>query len=191
MDHSARFAADLAMLSGAIPKPGDGLESVLTSFVDDLRRAVNSFLGLTMTLAVDGHEISFTLTEHETPAGTSLHIPLRPVADLEGGSSLLLYAATPGAFVDLAADIAWILQLDPSALVLDGHLAMPASSDSVVGLREHATINRAIGALIEGGYTPESAGVELRRRADLDGGDIPAAAQRVLAGLLRPLRDPG
>lgn len=98
---------------------------------------------------------------------------------------MVLYAATPGAFVDLAADLAWVLRLEPTALALDQHLVVPVSSDGLVGLAEHATINRAIGVLIARGHTPASARGELRRQADLDSGDVPAAAQRVLDSILR------
>jgi hypothetical protein len=99
----------------------------------------------------------------------------------------VLYATTPGAFVDLAADLAWVLEVQPSALVLDRHLVLPSPpAQGVVGLREHATINRAIGALIERGHSPESARAELHLHADLDSGDIPAAAQRILDGLHPP-----
>lgn len=191
MDHSASLAADLARLSDAAQNPGDGLEPVLERLVADLRRAIGSYLGLTMTIAVEGHEISFTQSERAEPAGTSLQIPLAPVAGSEPGSALVLYAAVPGAFVDLAADMAWILALEPATLVLDAHLGVPVSSEAVIGLREHATINRALGALIEQGFAPDAARAELRRRADLDDGDVPAAAQRILDGLLRRSPDQG
>lgn len=185
MDHSATLAADLALLSGAVKNPGDGLEPLLESLVEDLRRAISSYLGLTMTIAVDDHEISFTQSEHADPAGTSLQISLASVAGSPSGSTLVLYAAVPGAFVDLAADMSWILALEPSMLVLDEHLSVPASSEAISGLREHAIINRAIGALIENGFTPDAARAELRSHAEADSGDVPAAAQRLLDSLLR------
>jgi len=185
VDHSATLAADLALLSGAIKNPGDGLEPLLESLVEDLRRAIGSYLGLTMTIAVDDHEISFTQSERADPAGTSLQIPLASVAGSPPGSTLVLYAAVPGAFVDLAADMSWILALEPSMLVLDKHLGVPVPSEAVIGLHEHAIINRAIGALIEKGFTPDSARAELRRHAEADSGDVPAAAQRLLDSLLR------
>lgn len=185
MDVPAALAADLGLLSAAIQDSGGGLEPGLRSLVKDLRRAVGSYLGLTMTIAVDGNEISFTLSE-PTEAATSLRIPLPAVAGSPAGSALVLYAATPGAFVDLAADLAWTLALDPSALVLDEDLGMPVSSDGVIGLREHATINRAIGALMERGHSLHSARTELHRRAAPHSGNVPAVAQRILNGLRRP-----
>lgn len=185
MDLPAALAADLALLSAAIQDSDGDLETTLRSFAADLRRSVGSALGLTVTIALDGHEISFTLSERVAEAKTSLCIPLPAVAGSEAGSSLVLYAATPGAFVDLAADVAWALALDPSVLLLDQHLAVPMTSDAVIGLRGQATINQAIGALIELGHTPESARAELLRRADRDG-DVTGSAQRVLDGIRAP-----
>ncbi|PZS32474.1 MAG: hypothetical protein DLM58_09735 [Pseudonocardiales bacterium] len=186
VDLSAALAADLGVLSAAVHKIDGGLEPVLQSLASQLRVAVNSYVGLTITIAADGHRISFTASEPSAIVATSLSIPLAAVAGSETGSSLVLYATVPGAFVDLAADLAWVLELDPSTFVLDQHLAVPAPSNGVLGLREHATINRAIGALIERGHTPESARAELRRHAEADSGDIPAAAQRILNALSRP-----
>jgi hypothetical protein len=183
---SAALAADLDMLSAAIQNSDGGLEPVLQSLAKELQAAVESYVGLTITIAAEGHRISFTTSERGATATTSLSIPLTALAGGEAGSSLVLYATTPGAFVDLAADLAWVLEIKPSALVLDQHVAAPAPSDGVTGLSELATINRAIGALIELGHTPESARAELRRHADLDSGDMPAAAQRILDGLRRP-----
>ncbi len=186
MDLSAALAADLRSLSAVIHNADGGLEPVLRSLATELQSAVDSYVGLTITIASQGHRISFTTSEPGAIATTSLSIPLAAVAGSETGSSLVLYATTPGAFVDLAADLAWVLEVKPSALVLDQHLAVPAPSSGVTGLRELATINRAIGALIEYGYTPESARAELRRQADLDSGEVPAAAQRILDGLRPP-----
>jgi hypothetical protein len=183
---SAALAADLGLLSAAIQTTDGGMEPVLQSLATELHAAVASYVGLTITIAAEGHRISFTTSEPGALAKTSLSIPLTALAASDAGSSLVLYATTPGAFVDLAADLAWVLEVTPSALVLDQHVVMPAPSDGVAGLRELATINRAIGALIELGRTPDSARAEIRRHADLDSGDMPAAAQRILDGLRRP-----
>jgi hypothetical protein len=186
VDLSAALAADLSLLSAAIQQSDGGLEPVLQSLAKQIRAAVESYAGLTITIAAEGHRISFTTSEPGATAATSLSIPLTAVAGSEAGSSLVLYATTPGAFVDLAADLAWVLEIKPSALALDQHVTVPPPSQGVTGLRELATINRAIGALIELGHTPESARAQLRRHADLDSGDMPAAAQRILDGLRRP-----
>lgn len=190
MDLSSALAADLSLLSAAIEDSDGDLNRRLESFVVDLRGAVGSFLGLTMTIAVEAHEISFTLSERATQAGTSLCIPLSAVTDSRAGSALVLYAATPGAFVDLAADLAWTLTLDPSTFVLDQHLAVPVPSKSVIGLRGHTIVNRAVGALIDRGHTPESAHTELRHHADTEHRSLHAGAQWMLDSIRRhPLPD--
>jgi hypothetical protein len=186
VDLSTALAADLASLSSALQDPDGGLEDRLDSFADELLASFGSYLGLTITLALDGHQISFSLTDRVAEARTSLCIPLPEVAGSEPGSTLVLYAANPGAFVDLATDLAWTLGVDPGALVLDEHLAVPSSSDVVTGLHEHAMINRAIGVLIEDGHTPVSGRAELRRRAELDDVPLTVLAQRVLDALTRP-----
>jgi hypothetical protein len=183
----AALAADLGLLSSAIQHTDGGLEPVLESLGNELQAAIDSYVGLTITIAADGHHISFTTSKSGAVSTTSLSIPLSVLVGGEAGSSLVLYAGTPGAFVDLAADLAWVLEIKPSALVLDQHVAVPPSSEGVIGLREHATINRAIGALIERGRTPKAARTALRRHADdAHSGDLPAAAQRILGGLRRP-----
>ncbi len=183
---SSALAAELANLSGALQEPDGGLAVRLQLLADDLKDAVGSYLGLTVTIALDGHEISFSLTEQAGFAETSVAIPLPDVAGSEPGSSLVLYAAARGAFVDLGADLTWALGLDSSAVVLDANLAVPTPSDVLSGLREHAIVNRAMGALIEGGRTPESAKAELRAQAENDNVALPVSAQRILDDLPKP-----
>jgi hypothetical protein len=103
----------------------------------------------------------------------------------------VLYAATPGAFVDLAADLSYALGLDRTHLVLDQHLIAPTAG-SGMGLDTQSAINQAIGVLIGGGHTLESARHELDRLASLDSDDLHRAAQAVLASVLAPpAGDPG
>jgi hypothetical protein len=173
----------LGLLSSAHERPAGDLETQLQSFVVDLRAAVSSYVGLNMTIALDGHEISITRSDGTRAAATSLRIPTPSSLGGTPGSALVLYAATPGAFIDLAAGLAWALGLDLSDLVLDEHLPAPVLAQSVIGLHGHAVINRAIGALIAHGHTPESARTELRSDVGLDRQDVPAAAQRILNDL--------
>jgi hypothetical protein len=183
---SSALAAELAALSGALQEPDGGLEVRLGLLADDLKVAVSSYLGLTVTIALDGHEISFSLTEQAGQAKTSLCIPLPHIAGSEPGSSLVLYASTPGAFVDLAADLTWSLGLDPVAILLDAHLAVPKPSDVVSGLHEQGIVNQALGVLIERGHTIESARTELRRQAEEYEVGVPVRAQRILDDLPKP-----
>lgn len=151
-----------------------------------------SYRGMTMTIAADGEQVSLTADDGAAGAGgaaaeiaASLLIPLAAVSETLAGSSLLLYAATPGAFVDLAADLCYALRLDPASLVVDDHLGAPHDGprSGLTALDGTSAINRAIGVLIERGATPESARDELHRLAGTDGGDPVHAAEQVLSSV--------
>ena len=191
MDVSATLAADLAVLTQALDDPGIDLEAELRAFIADLTHAVGSYTGLTMTIALDHHEISFIVQE-DAPSepATSLLIPLLAIASDEVAGTLLLHAATPGAFVDLAADLSYALGLDPANLVLDGHLAPAAPSARVTGLDDYATINRAIGVLMDHGHTRRSARAELHRLATVEHHSPRAAAQAILRTASSAPKDP-
>jgi hypothetical protein len=186
VDLSASLTADLGLLSAAVQDPGGDLRAWLGSLVDDLHGALGSYLGLTLTMVLDGQQIHFTVSEHPGEAGASLCIPLAAVTRSDVESTLVLYAAAPGAFVDLAADLAWALALDPATLVLDEHLVVPTASNAVIGLREQAIVNQAVGVLIDHGHTPQSAHTALRHHADNKSVDMYGSAQRILKRLRRP-----
>jgi hypothetical protein len=188
VDIPVTLAAHLAALTQALDTDDVDHETRLPTFADTVKIAVSSYTGLTITLALDGHTLSFTVHEDRAataPAATSLQIPLAalttPGPDAgNAAGTLLLYAATPGAFVDLAADLSYALGLDPTALVLDGHLPAPEAGHAVTGLDTHFAIDQAIGVLIGRGHTPESARRELDRLASRDHGDLSAAAKLVI-----------
>jgi len=178
---SAALAAHLAALTQALDRPDIDLETQLHAFTADVKHAVTSYTGMTMTIALEGHDVSFTV--HDEPAAaaaTSLLIPLAALTTTNPGSTLLLYAATPGAFVDLAADLSYALGVDPATLVLDDHLPAPDDGPGMTGLDTKFAIDHAIGVLIGRGQTPESARDEVHRLASLDHGDLRAAAEQII-----------
>lgn len=177
------LAAHLAVLTAALEHPDSDLEADLRVFAAQAKRAVLSYSGMTLTLALDAHDVSFTVHDDPTvvPA-TSLLIPLDALAPGEAASTLLLYAATPGAFVDLSADLGYALGIDPAGLVLDAHLPAPEGSSGMTGLGAHLAIEQAIGVLIGRGYPPEAARDELHRHAGLGHGDLHSAAEALLRG---------
>jgi hypothetical protein len=178
---SAALAADLAALSDALDD-GTDLRSLLATLIDDVTAAVESYIGMTMTLMTCAHEVSFTVREpvEDREIQTSLRIPLGNGAAPNGGISLTLYAAVPGAFVDLAADLSFALSVVPSRFQLDGQLTAPDGNAGVDGLAVLSAINQAVGVLIDGGHTLESAHDELRRLAEAHGGNLAGAAASVL-----------
>jgi hypothetical protein len=193
VDLSAALAADLTALTDILDDPQTDLETQLRSFVDDVRSAVRSYLGLSMTTIVDGHHVTLDLVEgfvDSAGIATSLLLPLPAISAAEPGGALLLYAANAGAFVDLAADLAWALGLDPAALILDEHLTAPAGVSALSGLAELSITNQAIGVLIDRGHTPQTARDELHRHASNEGCPLHTSAEHLMRGLIpRPVAD--
>lgn len=188
----------LAQLSEALDDGGTDLQAVLEVLVDDLTAGVPTFLGLRITVTQqhdngdtdDGDPTAVTLDF--LPAvlagavGTSLRVPM----DTMGvpGAAVVLYAARPGAFTDLAADTRLAYGLD-GQVVIDGHLPTPGSLVEPVGVgqRDRSTINQAIGILIRSGYPPEEARRILRHRAGQGGITALEAAQRIItAAAVKP-----
>jgi hypothetical protein len=124
----------------------------------------------------------------------SLLIPLQPVlvggAATAAGIDLVLYAATPGAFTDLAADLAWLSGQALSEYALNQHLLGLDATTPTDGLATLSLSNQAIGVLIACGHTPEQAEQELLARAARGGVDRRVAAQQILAGADGAVPDP-
>jgi hypothetical protein len=186
MDISAALAADLTTLTRALDDPGIDLKTQLQQLTADVRHAVASYLGMRMTIAVDGTEVSFTVHHATGSIAASLRLPLAAFSPTETGSNLVLYAATPGAFIDLAADLSYALGLPPAALPTDDDLTVPVSGSGITGLNSQSTINQALGVLIDLGHTPESGRQELNRLAVLDSGQFHDAAEAILRSVTRP-----
>jgi hypothetical protein len=167
---SAALAADLKSLTDALDQPGTDLEALLRGLADDSRRAVHSFLGLTMTLIVEGYPVTLTAMDEFTEDGdiaSSMLLPLPALSNAEQGSLIVFYASRAGAFVDFAADLSFALRLELDALALDEHLTLPVGELGLAGLADMTDVNQAIGILIARGDTPAGARTELHRRAHL------------------------
>jgi hypothetical protein len=184
MKIGAALAADLGILTAALDEPGADVLHSLHQLGVDAQAAVPTYLGLSVT--VDGSDPPFTFTTLEDGAAddvrTSLRLTLPGVSDGRASPSvaLTLYAGTPGTFVDLTADLAWLTGRPPSDFALDQHLSVPAGSDAGTYLRAASVINQAIGVLIGRGYTPGQAHRELATQADGWGTDRHTAAQFIL-----------
>jgi hypothetical protein len=184
MKISAALATDLGILTAALDEPGADVLHSLHRLGVGAQAAVPSYLGLSVT--VDGSDPPFTFTTFEEGAAdgarTSLRLTLPGVGDGWASPSvaLTLYARTPGTFVDLAADLAWLTGRPPSDFALDQHLNLPAGSDAGTSLRAASVINQAIGVLIGRGYTPRQAHSRLDTQADGAGTDRYTTAQFIL-----------
>lgn len=156
---------DLATATGRVPSH---LPDLLDALADSLRGAVSSFLGLQLRLVGGTTPVRLTCWPVAGEATTSLHVPVPALTDTAEGA-FTFWASTPGAFVDLAADLRHALHLGPGEVVLDGHLPPPSQHDSLLGLAEATQVDRAIGVLLARGHTVDSARAELEASARRQG----------------------
>jgi hypothetical protein len=138
-------------------------------------------------MTFDGSDPPFTFTTLDDGTADNVRTSLRltPLARVGDGRAahsvaLTLYAETPGTFVDLTADLAWLTGRPPSDFALDQHLSVPAGSDARTSLRAASVISQAIGVLIGRGYTPPQAHSKLDTQADGTGTDRYTTAQFIL-----------
>lgn len=168
MDISAALSEDLAALSRAA---GIDQELALAQLGRGLQTAVPSYLGLSITLVTYGQPVTLTALRHGSDAVevlASLHFPIAILAVSSPESTLTVYAALSGAFVDLAADLHSLADSDPSGVQLDQHLRIP-DSVAVGALVEFSTINQAAGVLIAAGFEVADAYAEIESRAERTG----------------------
>ena len=188
MEITAALAADLAILSEALDETDADITDALRQLVVDVRLAVRSYLGLTVTSDGATPHLSLTAMEdhaHPDDVVSSLMMPLSD-GSIDGTGlplAVILYAATPGAFVDLAADLCWLTGRLLTDFALDQHLILPAASDSDGAVRAASLVNQAIGVLLGLGYTPEQAVIEIDTRAAAAGHSRTDAANVILGSL--------
>jgi hypothetical protein len=185
---TAALAADLGILTAALDEPGTDVAHSLGQLAADATAAIPTFLGLRVT--VDGGDPPFTFTTFVEGVGTgdvrtSLRLVLPGVGDvgLLPVVVLVLYAGSPGTFVDLAADLAWLTARPLNDFVLDQHLPAAAERGAATSLFQVSVINQAIGALIGQGCTPEQAERHLTAEGADAGISRHAVGLRILAGL--------
>ena len=184
MKIGAALAADLGILTATLDEPGADVLHSLHQLGVDAQAAVPTYLGLSVTVDSSDPRFTFTTLEDGTADDirTSLRLTLPGVSDGRASPSvaLTLYAGTPGTFVDLTADLAWLTGRPPSDFPIDQHLSVPAGSNAGTYLRATSVINQAIGVLIGRGCTPGQAHQELDTQADSAGTDRHTTAQFIL-----------
>jgi hypothetical protein len=111
---------------------------------------------------------------------------LGALGDHAPGSEVILYAGTPGAFVDLATDLSYALSARPDAVQLDQHLTLPDAAVGDTGLAAMSQHNQALGILLDRGLDLDEGVAELQRRAQLDASSVQDAAQQLLYDSVRP-----
>ena len=166
--------------------PAPSIAHSLHRLTLDAAAAVTSYLGLSVVVSHSDPPFTVTALAEGALAGdirTSLHLSLPGPSDPQNspGVAIILYAGSPGAFVDLAADLAWLTARSLSDFILDQHLTVAAGSLPEGQLRAASAINQAIGVLIGRGYTPQQAHWELDTQAAHAGTDRHTAAYHILA----------
>jgi len=213
VDLPAALLAHLKDLTASVGQDDQDLDDALTALTAALKSTAATYCGLrltivenqwpiTLTAFTDGHDAD----GHDVPAGTSLRLPLALVSPaVDHGSRVVFFAVTPGAFIDLAADLSYVLggipvsQASPPAdgddhrdhggAGLDGHrraieldldLPLPSRVSGLTGLAELTVLNRAIGMLVAQGNDIEQAHQLLRRDAAAAGAEPHVYAARIL-----------
>lgn len=200
MDVMAALAADLALLADGLHDPVTSLAPDVAGTVlvlaADARAAMRSLLGLTVTATraaygdgvPDQVLLRFTLLdEHVDPRDveSSLRLP-RPIDGAgpdQPSVAVVLHAATPGAFFDLGADLAFMTGRPLAAADLDQHRGSALEPDITGVLHAEQTTSEAIGVLIGRGCSPEQAHAEVDSLADAAHTDQAFEAARILAAL--------
>jgi hypothetical protein len=157
VDLPAGIVPGLALLTAALDDPDIDIARSVQQVATAVVTAVPGFVGLSLHIGRPGQQIVVVAMDGIT-AGDKVEASLRIALFGEsviGGVALVLYGSTPGAFVDLHADLSWVIGRPASGLTLDQDLVMPA--ESVDRLADLSMVNQAIGVLIAGGYTPEQA----------------------------------
>ena len=184
------LAATLALLTAALDDPGADVAASMAAFAAEAHAAIGSYLGLTVSISAGaGAAVTFTTladSEQTSAICASLRMLLPDVASTGAdgvGAALILYAGRSGAFVDLAADLAWLTGRELTDFVLDQQLQLPAQPDGTLALLTASLIDQAIGVLMGRGYTPDQARRELDADAARANTDRAGAAARILAAL--------
>jgi hypothetical protein len=190
MDIPRHLIRQLAALTETIDEPGADLQAMLQVLIDDLTLAVPSLLGLTLTVTRGGVPVTLQILppEHADAVSTSLLIPLDMIGVDDPGGTLIIFAARPGALVDLAADTRFAYGLD-GQVVLDEHRPTPSTPPGATDPDGVRIIQQAIGLLIDRGHLPEDAPGILHDLADQDQLTLTAAAQRFVDTAANPATD--
>ncbi len=186
---SSNLALALDSLTEVCADPAIDLGVLLQQLVSAAEESVESLVSVTLTVWVDDYPFTVAAT---TGSGSdsvqaSVWIPLPAESHATVGSELLLLAGAPGAFVDMAADVVFVLRLDPDVVKLDVHLWANDSEiySETIDLDDRRTVDQALGVLVAQGAVLQDADEDLRLRADRHGYALADAARVVLADAYR------
>lgn len=194
----AGLTAELDLLTQALDLPGPDLAETLIRLTADAQTAVDSYLGLSIAINANRTEFDLTILKEGTQpehVRTSLLVPLSTAAadpsTAPASVAMILYAAAPGAFIDLAADLSWTTGRTLGDFRLDEHHTFPVNATNPTAVGTMSSINQALGVLIGRGSTPEQAERDLHGRAARAGIELLAVATLILAALTSPADQAG
>lgn len=163
------------------------LDQSLSDLLSDLRRASPSTSGLEVHTVVAGQHVRlvrFLPGVRPEDVTTSLEVPLPSAV------RVIFYGTRPGAFVDLAADLAHGLGLTLADLALDRHRPSSTLTGSR-GLDRAAIVHQAVGVLIAQDHHPDEAYAELVARSLARGISLVDQAQAVVDAAVAAADEPG
>jgi hypothetical protein len=193
VDISSALASDLQSLTGGSGQTD--LTALLTQVVADVRRAVRSYVGMTLTIVDNGRSFALTVMNEGTgpqDVVSSAALSLTAVDGAEPGSEIVFYAGSAGGLVDFAADLSYALHVPLTAIEVDGHRPPATTDGGLSGLTELMHLNQAVGILIEKGFTVDEAHAELVRVAHNAEVSVDHLAQQLIrAAAATPKRQDG
>lgn len=185
MKFSPDVGAALNALTEVLDDPAIDIGHTLRELAETVRLAVPSSVGLSVRSGIDGSSIELTAGLGDpVDIGASLMFRLPLVGLPSTGTTIVLYATTKGAFVDLAADVAWLAGTRVTDITLDEHLSPPVYADPQATLRAMSSFDQAIGMLLGHGYLPEHAERHIDDRAAASGTSRHDAADLIIKELV-------
>ena len=175
---------ELSHLGNEVGILDDVLVTDLQQLVAAMWAAIPTYRGMTLTVVTEQQTVHLAAFQASDGAAiqTSIRLPFAVlVPGLPRSSRLVFYAATPGAFVDLAADLGHVLELPYVAaltggadghelqIVVDADLPPRSLISGLTGSAEASAVNRAIGVLIDQGHAPDQAQALLHGQAEAAG----------------------
>jgi hypothetical protein len=185
MKITAATAAALAILTDTLDEDGADIAHSLRRLTADAAAAVPSYVGLSVIVPQGNPPLAITTLADGAFAGdvrTSLHVLLPGISDGHDPPrvALILYAGTPGTFIDLAADLTWLTGRPLTDVTFDQHLTIPTEPDPAALMQAMSDINQAIGIRIGHGETLQQAESALEVQAADNHTDRQSAARLIL-----------
>lgn len=135
---------------------GDGVDAAVLArtvegLLDLVLAAAPSCLGVSLTVHRHGLPVTVTVLAGQGRALGSLTLRLPAGPGAEDGPVLVLWSGRAGSLAAVRRDWLTLLELDPDRAVLDADLALPPPGAQQLGssLADTATVDRALGVLLE------------------------------------------